>query len=612
MAGSRTSPNAFFVLLVDDEPEQYSARLRKAITEVLTMYDVDENLLVWDETGSRDDALQLLKTAEDERRGRGYDAIIADLRIFAKGSAGGGRPEDLDWRNGLKVLEASADYGWIGARLCLSTFANEPDILKTRAEVGARIAVDDWLFKTQLVQQENYELLKAKLRRCLVPVERWAAWLRKRERPIIIENPRMKRVLRQLVFLARRDYTEWPLARILLLGEPGAGKGALSRAFREMLPRSADRPDLVMLNCASTVSEGHGGRIALFGAEGFGSGVGDQPGIFERASFYGGRGGARLAPKGANPEFDRAGVVLLDEFAELPPDLQASILTALEEGRIRREGSGNDVKIACHVVFSTNVNIDRLGGSEDQLRSGERRVREDLLDRIPYILEVPPLSERRDEVERIIVGLAEQRLRRYHPDEEFSVEISPSALRILDRALNENIITSVRQLQMLSDVLAHERLITESNLVPLLEKAEVMRKGARLISDEGERVSLKERAQRLKLPEGLCRNDLPASTVPVISRLYDSLRAGGRQLNLSDIQYEDREERVRCALIVGLLPDDVRSRIVTQTPEAIRKWRERVYATALDEGFNLPPAKTPLKERNEAWIQYLSSGSSQG
>src|SRR5262249_34519987 len=140
----------------------------------------------------------------------------------------------------------------------------------------------------------------------------------------------------------------WPLSRTLIVGDFGCGKGMLARTFRQLLCDRADSlgnrercARLETMNCASLVSDGEGGRIALFGAREY-QAMDDKTGLFERATWYG-TATTRVEelPSTGRRErdqiqFKRAGVAFLDEFTTLRPDLQAAILNALEEGEVRR------------------------------------------------------------------------------------------------------------------------------------------------------------------------------------------------------------------------------------------------------------------------------------
>ena len=104
-------------------------------------------------------------------------------------------------------------------------------------------------------------------------------------------------------------------AAVTILGESGTGKELVARAIHARSPR-AERP-FVPVNCAAISKE-------LIESELFGH---------EKGAFTGAVG----AHKGAFEEAD-GGTLFLDEIGELPVDLQAKLLRALESGEIQARG----------------------------------------------------------------------------------------------------------------------------------------------------------------------------------------------------------------------------------------------------------------------------------
>jgi transcriptional regulator with AAA-type ATPase domain/tetratricopeptide (TPR) repeat protein len=168
--------------------------------------------------------------------------------------------------------------------------------------------------------------------------------------------------------LLRRQGASGRLPPILILGETGTGKGLLARAIHEAGPRAAG--PFVAVNCAAIPE-------TLLEAELFG---------FERGAFT----DARQAKAGLIQTAHR-GILFLDEIGLLPENLQAKLLTALEEGAIRRLGSTQAERVDTWIISAT---------SED-LKAGPRRrgFREDLYHRLAVVtLRLPPLRDRRQDI----------------------------------------------------------------------------------------------------------------------------------------------------------------------------------------------------------------------
>src|SRR5215468_2777527 len=169
---------------------------------------------------------------------------------------------------------------------------------------------------------------------------------------------------------------------VLIQGETGTGKGLLASLLHHSGPRSGG--PFVAVNCAA-IPEG------LLEAELFG---------FERGAFT----DARQAKAGLFQTANR-GVLFLDEVGLLPAALQAKLLSALEEGSVRRLGSTRSERIDAWIISASNVDLRAA------IREGS--FREDLYQRLSGLtLTLPPLRQRGDDV----IILAEYYLARASSD----------------------------------------------------------------------------------------------------------------------------------------------------------------------------------------------------
>lgn len=155
---------------------------------------------------------------------------------------------------------------------------------------------------------------------------------------------------------------------VLLTGETGTGKElAVDYLHRMGFPSGSP---LVAVNCGA-LSEN------LAEAELFGSTKGAFTGAVERDGLV------------AQAE---GGLLFLDEFASLPPTVQARLLRFLESGVYRRMGEWRERQVRVRVVAAT-CEVERL----------QRDVRQDLLHRVAgRILEVPALAERREDIPLLV------------------------------------------------------------------------------------------------------------------------------------------------------------------------------------------------------------------
>jgi len=176
-------------------------------------------------------------------------------------------------------------------------------------------------------------------------------------------SPAMRELRRRVQSLAP---TPLPL---LVTGPTGTGKNLL---VREVIhPASGRKGAFVSFDCA-TVPETLL-QAALFGTVrgAFTGAIADRPGVFEAA---------------------RNGTLFLDEIENLAPDAQKTLLTALNDGKIRRVGATAEVTHSARVIAASNA--DLMG------RTAEGTFRSDLLMRLnpTLALEMPPLSERREDL----------------------------------------------------------------------------------------------------------------------------------------------------------------------------------------------------------------------
>jgi DNA-binding NtrC family response regulator len=163
------------------------------------------------------------------------------------------------------------------------------------------------------------------------------------------------------------------LPPVMIEGETGTGKTTLARWIHHRGPR-AEGP-LIEVNCSAlteTLAESE-----LFG--------------HERGAFT----DAKEARIGLL-EAAEGGTLFLDELPSLSPAIQAKLLKAIEDRKIRRVGGNRELAIDARIIAATNADLRAL------VASG--RFREDLLHRLDlFRIRIPPLRERGED----IVPLAE-------------------------------------------------------------------------------------------------------------------------------------------------------------------------------------------------------------
>ena len=206
---------------------------------------------------------------------------------------------------------------------------------------------------------------------------------------ILGESPAIaaiKQRIRQFI-AAEKHLTDQAPPSVLVTGETGCGKELVARAFHFDGPR-CEKP-FVEINCASIPAH-------LLEAELFG---------YERGAFTDAKQRKIGLVDAAN-----GGTLFLDEIGEMAHDLQAKLLTLLENRRVRRLGSVQEHEVNVRIIAATNQDLELL--------VQEGRFRNDLYYRLRVIqLEVPPLRERGDDVRLLAESFLRLHAERYRrPD----------------------------------------------------------------------------------------------------------------------------------------------------------------------------------------------------
>ena len=318
-----------------------------------------------------------MEAARSLLRGSSVDILLIDLK------AGAGQRGALELLEEVKVLQPEM------AIIAMTAFATV-----TSAVEAMRTGAADYLTKPFSMEELAGILQRAAEQRC---VDEASRRLRDRLRTqrglgnIIGSSPEMDKLYR---ILSKVAHTAHP---VLILGESGTGKELVARSIHSNGPH-ASKPFLPV-DCGSLVP-------TLVESELFGY----VKGAFTGASRA--KDGLLVAAEG--------GTVFLDEIGELPLDLQAKLLRALQEKEIRPVGSTQRVAINVRILAATNRDLAQM------VEQG--RFRKDLYYRLNVVsLRIPPLRERREDIPL----LAAHFLDRSNQQRGAQNALSDDALRIM-------------------------------------------------------------------------------------------------------------------------------------------------------------------------------------
>jgi two-component system, NtrC family, response regulator AtoC len=181
---------------------------------------------------------------------------------------------------------------------------------------------------------------------------------------LVAQCPAMRDAVRVVRMVCARASGSGSAPTILITGETGTGKGMLAKFIHYNGGRRT-RP-FVEINCAAIPAQ-------LLEAELFGH---------ERGAFT----DARTRRAGLFETADE-GTMFLDEIGAVPLDVQAKLLTAIEEKRLRRIGGRQAITVDTQILAATHANLKEA--------SKDGRFRVDLYHRLNVVsVNLPPLRAR--------------------------------------------------------------------------------------------------------------------------------------------------------------------------------------------------------------------------
>jgi DNA-binding NtrC family response regulator len=186
---------------------------------------------------------------------------------------------------------------------------------------------------------------------------------------LVGESREMRQVAHVIRMIGPRRST------VLITGETGTGKELAARALHMAGPRR--RGPFVAINCTALPA-------SLLETELFGH---------VRGAFTG-----AIQTRQGRFEEAHGGTLFLDEIGEIPVELQAKLLRALQEREVQRVGSSETLRVDARVIAATNADLER------KIQQGQ--FREDLYYRLNVVpLAMPSLRSRPDDIPLLVSHL---------------------------------------------------------------------------------------------------------------------------------------------------------------------------------------------------------------
>ncbi len=288
-----------------------------------------------------------------------YDVILLDMNFSQDTTSG---KEGFYWLE--QILEKDPD-----AVVILITAFGDVEMAVRALKAGATdFVLKPWQNEKLLATLSSASQLK-KSRKQVTQLKQTSKTLQEDSniafKDIIGDSDAIKKVFKLIDKVAATD------ANVLILGENGTGKELIARAIHQKSLRK-DMPFIGVDMGAITES--------LFESELFGHKKGaftdakeDRAGRFEVAS---------------------GGTLFLDEIGNLSQPLQSKLLTALQNRKVTRIGSNQEIEVDIRLICATNMPVYEM--------VNDNTFRQDLLYRINTVeINLPPLRERMDDMGKL-------------------------------------------------------------------------------------------------------------------------------------------------------------------------------------------------------------------
>jgi two-component system, NtrC family, response regulator HydG len=301
-----------------------------------------------------------------------YDMIFLDMN-FSQDTTGG--DEGFFWLKEIQKSDPSAIV------ILITAYGDVEKAVKAIKEGATDFITKPWqnekflatFFSARKLRASNLEIAKLRLQQSQLRTD-----YNNNFHDLVGTSPAIQKVFSTIKKVANTE------ANILILGENGTGKELVAHAIHNQSLRKNEAFINVDLGSISQ---------SLFESELFGhvkgaftDAIEDKPGRFEVAN---------------------GGTLFLDEIGNIPVELQAKLLTVLQNREVAKVGTAKYKPINIRLLCATNLPI--------YLKVEEKKFRQDLLYRINTVeINVPPLRERGEDIQLLSEYFLAIYMRKYH------------------------------------------------------------------------------------------------------------------------------------------------------------------------------------------------------
>ena len=303
-------------------------------------------------------------------------------------------------------------------------------------------------------------------------------------------------------------------ASILVLGESGSGKEVVTRELHRLSDRR--HANLVGINCAAIPDQ-------LLESELFGH----KKGAFSGA----------ISDRNGRFQIAHEGTLFLDEIGDMPLELQAKLLRALEERAIVPLGGSNSVPIDVRVIAATHQDLSGM------VARGE--FREDLFHRLNVIpIKIPPIRDRRPDIPEFCLHFAAKY------SKEYEIGFSSESMSLLSQYDWPGNVREIANLVKRLSVLSPSKTIDLYDL-----PGDFLPDGLVKLRSESTEESIEGRVGDESCREQAAESEFPSDSRPVL-RSNNELQEKKMDPTASWKHVSEVERIIRLSQSMASIPDD--------------------------------------------------------